>query len=84
MTERRHESVDHEHPTDAGMLDPDPRHQPATGVMGDETLVRVTGGGIPSYPGVEGDVEHLDADAHPGPTEWDELDNASVRRDPHE
>lgn len=68
--ERRHESVDHEHPTDAGMMDPDPAHQPATGVMGDETLVRLTGGGIPAYPGVEGNEEPRDADPCPGPTEW--------------
>lgn len=70
LEERRHESVDHEHPTDAGMMDPDPAHQPATGVMGDETLVRLTGGGIPAYPGVEGDEERRDADPCPGPTEW--------------
>lgn len=68
--ERRHESVDHEHPTDAGMMDPDPAHQPATGVLGDETLVRMTGGGIPPYPGVEGDDDRRSDDAHPGPTDW--------------
>lgn len=69
--ERRHESVDHEHPTDAGMMDPDPAHQPATGVMGDETLVRMTGGGIPPYPGVPGEDDRRSQEAQPGPTDWD-------------
>lgn len=72
--DRRHESVDHEHPTDAGMMDPDPTRQPATGVLGDETLVRLTGGGIPPYPGVPGGDDRRSDDAHPGPTHWDEAD----------
>jgi hypothetical protein len=67
--ERRHESVDHEHPTDAGMMDPDPAHQPATGVLGDETLVRLTGGGVPPYPGVPSDDDRRSDDAHPVPTD---------------
>jgi hypothetical protein len=80
MDERRHESVDHEHPTDAGMMDPDPDRQPATGIMGDETLVRLTGGGIPSYPGVEGAVDPADDDARPGPTNWDAINGSPVNR----
>lgn len=63
--ERRHESVDHEHPTDAGMMDPDPAHQPATGVMGDETLVRLIGGGIPPYPGIGDDGSPADESDDP-------------------
>ncbi|MGI8478161.1 MAG: hypothetical protein ACR2OO_17585 [Thermomicrobiales bacterium] len=70
--ERRQESVDHVDPTDAGMMDPDERHQPATGVMGDETMVRMTGGGIPPYPGIdEEDDRRDDKDATPGPTDWE-------------
>lgn len=34
----RHESVDHEEPTDAGLMDHD--DVPGTGIMGDETVVR--------------------------------------------
>ena len=68
--DRRHESVDHEHPTDAGMMEPDPAHQPATGVMGDETLVRLDQPGMPPYPGVEGGEDRRGADPHPGPTRW--------------
>lgn len=64
--ERRHESVDHVHPTDAGMMESDPAHQPATGVMGDETLVRLRGGGIPGYPGVAADGDGRGADPYPG------------------
>ena len=36
----RHESLDHEHPTDAGLMDPAGEEVPGTGVFGDETLVR--------------------------------------------
>ena len=68
--ERRHESVDHVDPTDAGMMDPDPDRQPATGVMGDETLIRRTGGGIPPYPGVDGNEDRHGGSPHPGPTQW--------------
>ena len=68
---RRHESVDHIAPTDAGMMEPDPAHQPATGVMGDETLVRLDRPGMPPYPGVEGGEDRRGADPHPGPTRWD-------------
>jgi hypothetical protein len=70
--DRRHESIDHVHPTDAGLMDPDPTHQPATGVMGDETLVRMTGGGIPPYPGTEGHNEHPAHHPRPGPTVWND------------
>lgn len=66
--ERRHESVDHVRPTDAGMMDPDPTHQPATGVMGDETLVRLDQPGMPPYPGIEGGEDRRGIDPHPGPT----------------
>jgi hypothetical protein len=53
--ERRHESLDHVNPTDEGMMDPDPARKPATGVMGDETLIRAVEGNVPSYPGLEPD-----------------------------
>ena len=33
-----HESVDHDEPTDAGLMDDD--EVPGTGIMGDETVVR--------------------------------------------
>lgn len=71
MDERRHESVDHAHPTDAGMMDGDPALQPATGIMGDETTVRIHGG-IPAYPGIKGELDP-GADAEPGPTDWDHI-----------
>ncbi len=35
---RRHESVDHEQPTDAGLMDE--TDVPGTGIMGDETVVQ--------------------------------------------
>jgi hypothetical protein len=56
--ERRHESLDHVNPTDEGMMDPDPRRKPATGVMGDETLIRSVEGDVPSYPGLDSDDDH--------------------------
>ena len=34
----RHESVDHDEPTDADLMDDD--EVPGTGIMGDETVVR--------------------------------------------
>jgi hypothetical protein len=70
VEERRHESVDHVHPTDAGMMDPDRTHQPATGVMGDETLVRLNEPGMPPYPGIEGGEDRRGGEPHPGPTRW--------------
>ncbi len=65
--EHRHESVDHEHPTDAGLMDPDGSEVPGTGIMGDETLVRdADGEGTPGlYPGP---AAHTGGGAHPGPT----------------
>ena len=65
--ERRHESVDHEQPTDAGLMDPERGEVPGTGIMGDETLVRdADGKGVPGlYPGPP---SHAGGEAHPGPT----------------
>lgn len=37
---RRHESVDHEHPTDVGPMSPSGGGVPGTDIFGDETLVR--------------------------------------------
>jgi hypothetical protein len=37
---RRHESIDHADPTDAGLMDPEGDAAPGTGIMGDETVVR--------------------------------------------
>ena len=37
---RRHESIDHADPTDAGLKDPEGDDAPRTGIMGDETVVR--------------------------------------------
>ena len=66
-TQRRHESIDHEHPTDAGPMAPAGQEVPGTGIMGDETLVRdADGAGVPGiYPGSPG---HTGGAAHPGPT----------------
>ena len=71
-TYQRHESVDHTHPTDAGLMDPDHEQVPATGVMGDETLVRRAGEDKSAYPLAEGDLSDRDTheDATPGPTTW--------------
>lgn len=70
---RTHESVDHVDPTDAGMMDPTGEQIPATGIMGDETLVRMTGEGMDPYPLAPDDADHPaqhpDA-AQPGPTRW--------------
>jgi hypothetical protein len=41
----RHEFLDHEHPTEAGMMEDDSRPVPGIGVLGDETLVREAPGG---------------------------------------
>ena len=64
---RRHESVDHEQPTDAGLMDSAWREVPGTGIMGDETLIRdADGEGAPGiYPGAS---SHRGGVAHPGPT----------------
>ena len=63
----RHESVDHQHPTDAGPMDPSLGEVPGTGIFGDETLVRdenETGppGIYPAPAAPTGGV------SHPGPT----------------
>lgn len=64
---RRHESVDHVHPTDAGLMDPTWEDAPGTGILGDETIVHDLDDGkppgiYPAPPAHTGDV------AHPGPT----------------
>lgn len=63
----RHESVEHKHPTDAGMLGDDDEHVPGTGVMGDETLVREIPGGLHlDPPSAESHPRHTRP--RPGPT----------------
>ena len=66
-TDHRHESVDHDHPTDAGLMDPDGDEVPGTGILGDETLVRdADGEGVPGlYPGP---AAHTGGAPRPGPT----------------
>jgi hypothetical protein len=64
---RRHESVDHVDPTDAGLMDASGEDAPGTGIMGDETVVRDVKDGRP--PGIYPDaVAHTGGVAHPGPT----------------
>lgn len=64
---RRHESVDHVDPTDAGLMDPEGDDVPGTGIMGDETVVRDIDDGRP--PGIYPDPPaHTGGRAHPGPT----------------
>ena len=64
---RRHESVDHVDPTDAGLMDPTGADAPGTGIMGDETIVRDLDDGRP--PGIyPGPPAHTGGIAHPGPT----------------
>jgi hypothetical protein len=64
---RRHESVDHVHPTDAGLMDPSADDVPGTGIMGDETIVHDLEDGKP--PGIYPDPPaHTGGVAHPGPT----------------
>ncbi len=67
----RHESVDHVHPTDAGLMDPAGGEAPGTGILGDETLVRdADGEGVPGlYPAP---AAHTGGAARPGPTPADE------------
>lgn len=73
----RHESVDHEHPTDAGMLDNDQEHVPGTGVLGDETLVREIPGGLHlDPPAAEAPRRH--ARPHPGPTPVSTMEQADT------
>ena len=64
---RRHESVDHIHPTDAGLMDPTGENAPGTGIFGDETIVHDRDDGKP--PGLYPDPPaHTGGVAHPGPT----------------
>ena len=67
QAEHRHESVDHAHPTDAGLMDSAGGEVPGTGILGDETLVRdADGEGVPGlYPAP---AAHTGGTAHPGPT----------------
>lgn len=66
-TKRRHESIDHVDPTDAGLMDPEGDDAPGTGIMGDETVVRDLDDGRP--PGIYPDPPaHTGGVAHPGPT----------------
>ena len=71
----RHESIDHAHPTDAGLMDPTGEDAPGTGIMGDETVVRdINPDGPPGlYPGEAG---HTGGRAHPGPTPAEAEDRA--------
>ena len=79
--DRRHESVDHAQPTDAGLMDPAWHEVPGTGIFGDETLVRDAAGdrvaGI--YPGPPG---HVGGPAHPGPTPADVEDRIAAASQP--
>lgn len=63
----RHESVDHVHPTDAGLMDPKAEDVPGTGIFGDETIVHDRDDGKPPglYPAPPA---HTGGEAHPGPT----------------
>ena len=64
---RRHESVDHVAPTDAGLMDQEGDDAPGTGIMGDETVVHdLDDGKTPGiYPAAPA---HTGGLAHPGPT----------------
>jgi hypothetical protein len=64
---RRHESIDHTNPTDAGLMDPEGDDAPGTGIMGDETVVHDLDDGRP--PGVyPAPPAHTGGIAYPGPT----------------
>ena len=67
-SEPSHESVDHEHPSSAGLMEQDgPEAEvPGTGIMGDETLVRdADGDDVPGlYPA---SPAHTGGEARPGP-----------------
>lgn len=66
---RRHESVDHAHPTDAGLMNDGDDEVPGTDIMGDETLVRSTGNGQPGIaPGAPAETG-AEPDAGPTPEE---------------
>jgi hypothetical protein len=64
---RRHESVDHIHPTDAGLMDETGEEAPGTGIFGDETVVHDRDDGRP--PGIYPEPPaHTGGAAYPGPT----------------
>lgn len=69
----RHESVDHKHPTDAGMMNDDDEHTPGTGIMGDETLVREVPGGLRLDSPPAGSRDRP-SHPHPGPTPTQAMD----------
>lgn len=71
----RHESVDHEQPTDAGLMNEPGEEVPGTGIMGDETLVESTGDGKPGI--VPGPTAGTGADPEAGPTPEKALDQAN-------
>lgn len=70
----RHESVDHEQPTDAGLMDDAGDEVPGTGIWGDETLVRSVGDRTPGI--VPGPGTRTDARPEPGPTPREVLERA--------
>lgn len=81
---RRHESVDHVHPTDAGLMDDNGDDVPGTGILGDETIVHDLDDGKP--PGIyPNSPAHTGGAAHPGPTPAAIEDEMAVRapQQPH-
>jgi hypothetical protein len=77
---RRHESVDHIHPTDAGLMDETGEDAPGTGIFGDETVVHDRDDGKP--PGLYPDPPaHTGGVAHPGPTPAEVEDQIEGRSD---
>ena len=64
-TDRTHESLDHEHPTSAGLMSDD--REPGTDIFGDETVVRPAAG--VDVPGLApDDPPHRPGEAHHGRT----------------
>jgi hypothetical protein len=79
-TNRRHESIDHINPTDAGLMDPEGDDAPGTGIMGDETVVRDLDDGRP--PGIYPDPPaQTGGVARPGPTPAAEVDQIEQPQD---
>ncbi|HEV2107882.1 MAG TPA: hypothetical protein VGR16_06440 [Thermomicrobiales bacterium] len=70
----RHESVDHEQPTAAGLMDGGDDEVPGTGILGDETLVRSVGDRTPGI--APGPGTRTDASPEPGPTPREALERA--------
>lgn len=70
----RHESVDHQHPTDAGLMNDGDNEVPGTDIMGDETLVRSTGKRPPGI--APGSPSGTGAAPDAGPTREEDLDRA--------